>query len=49
VCYNPNNFQNDNESKAAVFLLGRIMEENTLLRKQIEMLRNERNHAFDRV
>jgi hypothetical protein len=33
VCYNPNNMQTDNESKAAVFLLHHIMEENNILRK----------------
>jgi hypothetical protein len=49
VCYNPKNLQTDNESKAAVFLLHHIMEQNNILSKQIETLRAERNHAFDRV
>ena len=49
VCYKTSSFPNDNESKAAVFLLHHIMEENNLLRKQIETLTSERNHAFDRV
>ncbi|KAM3138943.1 hypothetical protein pb186bvf_008956 [Paramecium bursaria] len=49
VCYNPNQFNQDQDSKAALVLLKFVMQENEFLTKKIDQLSQERNHAVDRA
>ncbi|CAD8143063.1 unnamed protein product [Paramecium pentaurelia] len=49
ICYNPTQFDQSSECKAALVLLKFVQEENEVLMKKIEQLSDERNLAFDKA